>query len=259
MKVLQLKNLKNSVFLLIILFFASCANKKDILYYQDIKLNGNDYINYLSSTIQINDILFIKVSALIPESAEPFNIQAYSSNGNINMESYRIQGYLVSQEGNIVFPILGTINLAGKSTTEAQVLIAKMLNDGGFIKEPTVSVRVINSKVTVLGEVKAPGTYNYDEQNLTLNQAIGLAGDLTINGVRKEVLVIREVNGIRTYVNIDLTSSDWFTSPYYYVKQNDIIIVKPNGPKIMTSGYLNSIGTTLGIVSFALTLYLLLK
>ena len=251
--------IKKIFLLLLSLTIFSCASKKDILYYQDLKDGSQEYINYLSSSIQINDILFVKVSALIPESAEPFNIQFGTNSNSVNIETYRIQGYLVSQEGTIVFPILGTIKLAGKSTTEAQTLVAKMLSDGGYIKEPKVSVRVINSKITVLGEVKAPGTYNYDEQNLSLNQAIGLAGDLTINGVRKDVMVIREVNGVRTYAHIDLTSSDWFSSPYYYVKQNDVIIVNPNGPKITTAGYLNSLGTMLGVISLGLTIYLLLK
>ena len=250
--------IKKIFLLLLSLSIVSCASKKDILYYQDLQNGSQEYINYLSSTIQINDILFIKVSALIPESVEPFNLMGSNGN-NVTLETYRIQGYLVSQEGSIAFPIIGTINLAGKTTTEAQTLIAKMLSDGGYIKEPTVSVRVINSKITVLGEVKSPGTFNYDEQNLSLNQAIGLAGDLTINGVRKDVMLIREVNGVRTYAHVDLTSSDWFTSPYYYVKQNDIIIVNPNGPKITTAGYLNSIGTTLGIISFGITMYLFFK
>lgn len=250
--------IKKIFLLLLSLVIVSCASKKDILYYQDLQNGSQEYINYLSSTIQINDILFIKVSALIPESVEPFNLMSSSGN-NVTIETYKIQGYLVSQEGSIVFPILGDINLAGKTTTEAQTLIAKMLSDGGYINEPTVSVRVINSKITVLGEVKSPGTFNYDEQNLSLNQAIGLAGDLTINGVRKDIMIIREVNGVRTYARVDLTSSDWFTSPYYYVKQNDIIIVNPNGPKITTSGYIYSLGATLGIISFTLTLYLLFK
>lgn len=239
-------------------FIVSCASKKDILYYQDIQNNSQDPISYLSSNVQINDILFIKVTAIIQESAEPFNIQM-NNGGNVNIETYKIQGYLVSQEGNIIFPLLGKVNVVGKSTEEVQTLLAKMLKDFGYINDATVSVRIINSKVTVLGEVRAPGTYGFDEQNISLNQAIGYAGDLTINGVRKDVLLIREVNGVRTYIHLDLTSSNWFKSPYYYVKQNDIIIVNPNGPKIMTSGYLNSIGTTLGIVSFGLTIYLLLK
>ncbi|MCF6129908.1 polysaccharide export protein [Flavobacterium sp. AS60] len=251
--------IKKIFLLLFCLTIVSCASKKDILYYQNLKDGTQEYINYLPSSIQINDILYIKISALIPESAEPFNMQIGANATNINIETYRIQGYLVSQEGSIVFPILGTLKLAGKTTTEAQSMIAKMLNDGGYIKDPTVSVRVINSKITVLGEVKNPGTYSYDEQNLSLNQAIGLAGDLTINGVRNDVMIIREVNGVRTYANIDLTSSDWFSSPYYYVKQNDIIIVNPNGPRVKAAGYINGLGSALGIISFGLTLYLLLK
>ncbi len=246
------------LFIIVSSLLVSCANKKDILYYQDIKNNTQDPISYLSSNVQINDILYIKVSAIIQESADPFNLST-SNNNNINIESYKIQGYLVSQEGNIIFPLLGKINVVGKSTEEVQDMLAKMLTDFGYIKDPTVSVRIINSKVTVLGEVGAPGTYSFDEQNISLNQAIGYAGDLTINGVRKDVLLIREVNGIRTYIHLDLTSSNWFKSPYYYVKQNDIIIVNPNGPKIMSSGYISSIGTTLGIISFGLTIYLLLK
>lgn len=251
--------IKKIFLLLLALVMFSCASKKDILYYQDLKDGSQGYINYLSNSIQINDILYIKVTALIPESVEPFNLQVGANTNSVSIETYRITGYLVSQEGTISFPILGTINLAGKSTIEAQTQIAKLLSDGGYIKEPTVSVRVINSKITVLGEVKSPGTFNYDEQNLSLNQAIGLAGDLTINGVRKNVMLIREVNGVRTYVHLDLTSSDWFSSPYYYVKQNDVIIVNPNGPKITSAGYLSSLGATLGIISFGLTLYFLLK
>ena len=138
-------------------------------------------------------------------------------------------------------------------------MFVKMLDDNGYLKDANVNVRVINSKVTVLGEVRNPGTYSFEEQNISLNQAIGYAGDLTINGIRKDVLLIRENNGTRTYIKLDLTSSNWFTSPYYYVKQNDVIIVNPNGAKIMTSGYLANVGNVLGIMSFALTLFIILK
>jgi polysaccharide export outer membrane protein len=251
--------IKKLFFLLIAsLFIQSCASKKDILYYQDIQSDSQDNISYLTNKVQVNDILYIKVAALIAESAEPFNIQM-SALGNINIETYKIQGYLVSQKGTITFPILGDIKVADKSTEEIQDMLAKMLSDNGYIKDATVSVRIINSKVTVLGEVKVPGTYSFDEQNISLNQAIGFAGDLTINGVRKDVLLIREINGTRTYVRIDLTSSEWFNGPYYYVKQNDVIIVNPNGPKVLTSGYLNNIGSIVGLLSFFVTVLLLLK
>lgn len=237
---------------------ASCANKKDILYYQDLKDKSTNSINYVANEIQANDILYIKIDALVAESAKPFNLETNSNSGT-NVNVMKVQGYLVSQEGEIVFPILGTIKVAGKSTTELQQILVRMLNDNGYIKDANVNVRVINSKVTVLGEVKNPGTYNFDEQNISLNQAIGYAGDLTINGQRKDVLLIRENNGTRTYVKLDLTTADWFSSPYYYIKQNDVIIVNPNGPRIMSSGYLTNIGTIIGVLSFTATMYLILR
>jgi polysaccharide export outer membrane protein len=245
-------------FITFLFLLTSCANKKDILYYQDIQSNSQSAINYLQNEILINDILYIKVDALIADSAKPFNIDI-GTGGMINADMFKLQGYLVSQEGTIVFPILGRIKVAGKTTIELQKMIAKMLNDKGYIKDANVNVRVINSKVTILGEVKSPGTYSFDEQNISLNQAIGYAGDLTINGKRNDVILIRENNGTRTYVKLDLTSSDWFSSPYYYVKQNDVIIVNPNGPRVLTSGYLSNIGTIVGLLSFAVTLFILFK
>lgn len=251
--------LKKTLLLLVGTFiFQSCANKKNILYYQDIKDNTLSTINYVSNEIQINDILYIKVDALVPESTTPFNLNLNSQNV-INNESIKIQGYLVSQQGTIIFPVLGELKVAGKSILELQGLLVKMLNDNGYINNPKVTIRVINSKVTVLGEVRNPGTYSFDEQNISLNQAIGYAGDLTINGKRKDVLLIRENNGTRTYIKLDLTSSSWFSSPYYYVKQNDVIIVNPNGAKVMTAGYLNNIGNIFAILTLGITLLLLLK
>jgi polysaccharide export outer membrane protein len=250
---------KNLLALISFIFLlTSCANKKDILYYQDLKSNSQSAINYIQNEILINDILYIKVDALIQESAKPFNLDMGSAN-MVNMEMFKVQGYLVSTDGTIVFPILGTIKVAGKSTIELQTMLSKMLNDKGYIKEANVNVRVVNSKVTILGEVRSPGTYSFDEQNISLNQAIGYAGDLTINGKRNDVLLIRENNGTRSYIKLDLTSSDWFSSPYYYVKQNDVIIINPNGAKVMTSGYLNNIGNVIGLLSFAITLAVLFK
>ena len=251
--------IKKIVFLIFLcVIIESCANKKDILYYQDIVSGAQNNINYLSGNIEVNDILYIKVSAIIPESVEPFNIQT-ATLSSTNLGVYRLQGYLVSQDGTITFPVLGNLKVGGKSPLDVQNMISKILIDNDYVKEPTVSVRIVNNKVTVLGEVRMPGTYGFDEQNISLNQAIGYAGDLTINGIRKDVLLIRDVNGVRNYIKLDLTSSEWFNGPYYYVKQNDVIIVNPNGPKVMTAGYITNIGTLFGVVSFALTLILLLK
>lgn len=250
---------KKILFSFTVLFLlASCANKKDLLYYQDIQNSSQSSINYVANEIQINDILYIKVDALIQDSAKPFNLEI-SNSASINLDTYKVQGYLVAQDGTIVFPILGTLKVAGKTTNQLQKMLVDTLSDNGYIKDAKVNVRVINSKVTVLGEVRNPGTYSFEEQNISLNQAIGYAGDLTIFGKRKDVLLIRENNGTRTYIKLDLTSSDWFTSPYYYVKQNDVIIVNPNGTKVMTSGYLGNVGSIIGILSFAATLFLLFK
>ncbi len=176
---------KTLLSLTLLCLLSSCANKKDLLYYQDIQDSAQTTIKYAPNEIQINDILYIKVDALIPESATPFNSDMNAA-ATVNMDTYKVQGYLVSQEGTIVFPILGTLTVAGKSTDELQKTLVALLNDKGYIKDAQVNVRVINSKVTVLGEVKNPGTYSFDEQNISLNQAIGYAGDLTINGIRKD-------------------------------------------------------------------------
>ena len=250
---------KRIIFLLIsILLLGSCATKKDILYYQDIDLNSKNKVQYFSNTVQVNDILYIKVISIVPESAVPFNIQL-GNNGNVGTAALKLQGYLVLEDGTISFPILGTIKVKGLSVIKIQDLITKLIQDKGYLKEPTVTVRVINSKVTILGEVGAPGTYSFEEQTISLNQALGYAGGLSIFGVRKNVLIIREVDGVRTYTNLDFTKTDWFNGAYFYVKPNDVIIVNPNGPRILTAGYITSLGGLLGIFSFGLGLYLLLK
>lgn len=251
--------MKKIVLLLFFMFLIqSCASKKDILFYQDVNENYQTNIQYFPSKIQVNDILYIKVISLIPESVEPFNIQLGASN-NINIPLLKLQGYLVSEEGTIMFPVLGSLKVKGITTIEVQDMISKLLIDNGYIKNPTVITRIINSKVTVLGEVTSPGTYNFEEQTISLNQAIGYAGGLTINGVRKDVLLIREIDGVRTYTKLDLTKSDVFNGSNYYVKQNDVIIINPNGPKVLTAGYISSFGAVMGILSFGIGIFLLLK
>jgi polysaccharide export outer membrane protein len=244
--------------LMVLFFLASCSSKKDILYYQDIQTSSQSAINYVANEIQVNDILYIKVDALIQDSAKPFNLEI-NNTAAASLQNYRVQGYLVSIDGTIVFPILGSVKVVGKTTNQIQIMLKDLLKDKGYIKDANVNVRVINSKVTILGEVKNPGTYSFDEQNISLNQAIGYAGDLTIFGKRNDILLIRENNGIRNYIKIDLTKSDWFNSPYYYVKQNDIIVVNPNGAKVMSSGYLSNIGSIIGILSLVATIVLLTR
>jgi polysaccharide export outer membrane protein len=148
--------------------------------------------------------------------------------------------------------------VSGKTTADLEKEIVLVLESNGHLKNPTVNVRILNAKVTVLGEVKMPGTYSYTEQSISLPQALGYAGDVTIEANRKEVILIREEDGVRKYHKIDLTKSDWFNSPYYTIKQNDIVYVYPNNVKVKSSGFIGNTSTVLSVISILLTTYVLL-
>ena len=137
----------------------------------------------------------------------------------------QLEGYLVDSKNIINFPVLGPISTLNLTIQDLAEFIKKELIERGHLTDPNVIVRLLNAKVTILGEVNAPGTYNFTEQNITLMQALGYAGDLTINGKRDEYLITREVNGERQVTHIDLTSAEFMKSPYYFVKPNDVIIV----------------------------------
>ena len=245
--------------LLSLFMMASCASKKDILYLQDADSNSTSNITYQNATIQPNDILKITVESLVPEAAIPYN--RTSSGGAVinSIELLQLEGYLVSNKGAINYPILGAISVLNLTTSEIEMKIIKLLVEGGHINSPSVNVRLLNAKVTILGEVNAPGTYTYTEQNITILQALGYAGDLTINGKRDDILITRDVNGVRKIAHIDLTSTDYMTSAYYYVKPNDNIIVNQNGPRVMNSGYIGSTATILTIASLLLSTAVLLS
>lgn len=247
--------MKKYIVLLIttVLILQSCATKKNVLYFQDANANAVENIYYTTSKIQPNDILNISVGALVQETAAAYNLQFNTTNGNLNIELLKLQGYLVTIDGFIMFPVLGKIEVASKTPREVERYIEKLLEDGGQLRQPTVSVRLLNAKVSVLGEVNRPGTYNFTEQNITFPQALGYAGDLTINGERKDVLLIREENGVRKITNVDLTSSDWFNTPAYFIKPNDLIVVNPNNAKVKSAGVIGNAGIVLTILSLILT------
>lgn len=233
-----------------ILLFTSCALKKDVLYFNDINTEEQDKNVLSESKIQVDDILSIVISSNSTELASIYNLSQSSSASNT--------GYLVSLNGTITLPILGKIKAENLTAAELELFLVNKLIDEKHLLNPTVTIRLLNSKFTILGEVKNPGTYTFNEQNISLLQALGYAGDLTIHGKRQDVLIIREEDHKRIYVTIDLTSKKWFQSPYYYIKPNDIIYVNPNGPKVSSSGYISNLNGILAIVSIALTSILLL-
>lgn len=240
------------------LFLNSCANKKEILYLQDAEAYNNSVISYSSPTIQPNDILKITVGALEAETAVPYNRTPSGSGQGGGSEMMQLDGYIVTEQNTINFPELGVLSTKDKSVLQLQQIITQLLQDGGHLNNPNVNVRLLNAKVTVLGEVKGPGIFSFTEQNISLLQALGFAGDLTINGKRDDILIIRETNGLRQITHVDLTSAELFDSPFFNIQTNDVIIVNPNEPKIKSSGFVGNIGTLISVISILLSTIILI-
>ena len=244
----------------LILFFVmlqSCVSKKEMLYLQDVESYNNTQVTYNNHTIQVDDILKISVGALMPEAALPYNDFRASSVVANSIDIMKLDGYLVSQNMIINFPVLGELSVKEKTCQDLENDIRKLLVDGGYLINPNVTVRLLNAKVTILGEVKMPGTFSFTENNISLLQALGLAGDLTINGSREDVVVLRFVDGVQTTARINLTSANFLSGPYQMVKPNDVIVVNPNSAKVKTAGYVGNISAILGITSIILTSILL--
>ena len=246
------------LFFVIYSLFNSCATKKEIHYLQDVKESYDGVkVNYNSPFIQPNDILSVKISAIDTELAAPFNKQS-GQNGGGQMLNLNLLGYLVSNDYYISLPILGNINTFNKTTKTLELKIIEELKNGGHLSSPTVEVVILNSRFKILGEVGSPGVYNFSESTITILEAIALAGDLTINGVREKIKVIRNENGIQTVGLIDITSGDIINSPYYNIKQNDVIIIDQNGPKVKSAGFIGNLGTAISVGSILLTTILLI-
>ncbi|WP_338732848.1 polysaccharide biosynthesis/export family protein [Mangrovimonas cancribranchiae] len=235
----------------------SCASKKDILYMQDAEAGTSKAISYTNPTIQPNDILKITVESTLPEAALPYNKVA-SNTMTQNLQIMQLDGYLVSKNNTITFPVLGTIATQGKTTATLAEAIREQLMEGNHLADPSVNVRLLNAKVSVLGEVKQPGTFTFTEQNITLMQALGYAGDLTINGKRDDIIVMRELDDEMQIAHINLTESSFIDSEFYYIKPNDVIVVNPNNTKVKTAGFIGNAGTVLTIASLALSVTILL-
>jgi polysaccharide export outer membrane protein len=208
-------------------------------------------------TIQPNDILKILVGSIMPEAAMPYN-RLGDRTGIVNsLDILKLEGYVVSNEQTIRFPILGVISVAGKTMQQLAAELKKQLQDGGHLVNPTVDVRLLNSKFTVLGEVMRPGTFTYTDTNLSLLQALGMAGDLTLNAQRDDMLLIREVDGKRKISHINLMEADYLSSDSYQIRPNDVIVVNPNTRAVNLSGLID-IRTMLTIASLALSMAVLL-
>lgn len=247
----------------------SCKVKEDIDYMKNIEQTAiQTSIQTSTFTIQPGDQLMISVTAKDNDVVKPFN-QNYSSSDisqySLPSSNVPVQGqlsvtgpsYLVDSKGNIQYPILGELSTSGKTIEQFRDMLRERLKQ--YVKDPGVNVKNTNFKVTVLGEVNKTGTYLIpDGQSMTILGMLGMAGDLTIYGQRKNLLVIRNIDGNTTKEYIDLTNAELINSPFYYVKQNDVIYVSPNNTRKNSSGYGPQTGIFISIASVVVGLLALL-
>ena len=245
-----MKSVKFTLFslLLVVLLTTSCASRKELVYLQGGS-NTKELVSY-EPVLQPDDVVMIVVSSENPEVAAPYNLKAITVQGDTEngIGTQRMQTYILDKEGKIEFPLLGTISLSGLTKTQAVAKLKELLKD--HVNDAIINFRILNFKITVLGEVQKPGTYPVSSERITLLEAIGMSGDLTIYGNRTNVLLIREKNGTKTMERIDLTKSDFLNSSAYYLSQNDVVYIEPNKTRINSS----AIGPNLTVGISALSL-----
>ena len=256
------------IFSFVLFFLSSCTSKKKLDYLQNIESVALEAsMKNAKSTIQPNDQLVIMVTAKDMDVVKPFNqnfssgqILQYSlpSNNAPAQSQTSASGptYMVDSQGNIEFPVIGKINTENKTTEELRDILKKEISK--YVLNPQVSVRNTNYKITVLGEVNRPGTYNIPDAQTTLLEVLGLAGDLSIYGNREDILVLRNIDGTMTKERINLTKADFINSPYFYLKQNDVIIVSPNETKQKTSRLDPNTGIYISVASIVVTILALI-
>ena len=258
--------MKKYVILLAVIFLASCQSYKKVPYLQDAEVinQAQQQEALYDAKIMPKDLLTIVVSCTNPELAVPFNLVAATplSVGGVQPQQITtqptLQQYLVDNEGRINFPVLGTLKVGGLTKSEAEQLIVKNLKP--YIKEtPIVTVRMANYKISVLGEVARPGTFTITNEKVNLLEALAMAGDMTVHGVRDNVKLIRETaTGKQEIITLDLNKTETILSPYYWLQQNDVVYVTPNKAKARNSDIGNSTSLWFSATSILVSLASLL-
>ena len=242
---------KSSIYkLAIVLFlitFSSCKTKKDIVYFQ----NAKDFetivdTDSFEAKLKIGDVVSIYVSTLDPTLTKPYNIVVEAGQG-------QLIDYIIDKDGNIDFPVLGKVKLIGLTVEEAKELFKSKFKDGNYLKDPVIIMRILNFRITIHGAVNSPGVYPVSGERISILEALGMAGGLSIKGRRDNILIIRDFNGAKTFSRIDLTNKEVFNSPVYYLTQNDVVYVEPNNSEISNASGDSRVSTIISITSFILT------
>lgn len=252
--------------LLAAVLLSSCAAQKRVWYLQDAQPYTPEQI-VQNGQIRIKplDRLTIVVNSKDPELAVPFNSSSsFNSLSGIPTTAtgnQSLQIRTVDENGVLEMPVIGPVEAKGLSRSELSDAIARKIAEAGYINDPTVNVQFADMKISVIGEVARPGEYQITRDKVTIFDALAMAGDLTVYGIRNDVAVAREVNGVRTIEYIDLTSKELFASPAFYLQQNDVVYVKPNKYKAQSgeisqnrSFYLSLVGTAISVATLIVTL-----
>jgi len=242
-----------------LLIQTSCVSQKKITYFQNEAndIQTTEISKAYIAKIQAGDIISVAVSSLSPEASAMFNpYQTMGTGQTINPTNTipQVPGYLVNEEGCIILPLVGKVQLSGLTTKESTELITEKLEK--YLQQPTVNIRILNFKISVMGEVLKPSVYTIANEKITIPEALSLAGDLTIFGKRENVLLIRETDGKREFARIDLTQRDLFNSPYYYLRANDVLYVEPSRGKVTSTERVVQLGP---IVISGMTLLIVLS
>lgn len=245
------------------LILCSCGSTEEVRYLQDITENTSEYVTPNTGiTIEPDDLLSIIVTTKDPELSAVFNMQpgttgTAGTTGTYNNDNARKvdYGYRVDPNGDINFPTLGTLHIAGLTRAELENLIKQRILKEGLLKEFSVSVSFLNFKISIIGDVRNPRNLVVNDDKFTIFQALAEAGDMNITGERSEVIVIREKQGSRTVYRLDLRSKEIFNSPAYYLQQNDVVYVVPNekkaGERDINTNTWKQVGTWTGLISIA--------
>ena len=252
-------------FLLVLISFFSCATKDKIVFFYEGReeLVGQENILEYEPKIEENDVLRINVSSssINEEIVQPFQMRVQSqggSTGGAGGSGGNTQlGYLVGPSGTINFPVLGKIEVLGLTRSEIQENLETRISD--YVKDPIVDVRIVNFKVTVLGEIGGQGRVNVPDGRITMPELIATAGGIPYSGRRENIMIIREENGVKEIGYIDMTDTDLFKSPYYYLKQNDIVYIEPNYRTVKSAGFFTDYQGIISVGTTLISLYLLIN
>jgi polysaccharide export outer membrane protein len=240
--------------ILFVLLFSSCASKEKIIYLQNAQAATSQEAMKYENKLQPDDNLLITVTASRPELVNKFNLMYLnmSSTDMRTMTDERLYSYNIDQKGEIDFPAIGKLKLSGLTRTEAEAKIKNVLKE--YVNDVEVSLRVINFEVSVMGEVARPGVQTINGDRVTLLEALSTAGDLTIYGNREKIKLLREIDGVKTITEIDITKADFINSPYYYLAHNDVIYVEPNKTRVNSSVIGPNVTVAISAISLLITI-----